>query len=152
MAKKNQREGSIVRNKKAHFEYAIEDTYIAGLVLTGPEIKSIRAGKVNVSDAYCYFDENVLKIKGMHVNEFKNAGYMVQQPNRERLLLLNRSELKKIRIKLNEQGYTLIPIDLFISPEGYAKLEIGLGKGKKHYDKRESLKSKDVQREIDRYS
>lgn len=152
MAKKKTRAGSVVKNKKAHFEYAIEDTFVAGLVLTGPEIKSIRAAKVSIGEAYCYFDGDILKIKGMHVNEFKNAGYVEQEPNRERLLLLNKHELKKIKIKLNEQGFTLVPIELFISEQGFAKLEIGLGKGKKHYDKRESLKNKDVQREIERYS
>ena len=152
MAKSKARDGSIVRNKKAYFEYAIEDKFVAGLVLTGPEIKSIRALKVSIGEAYCYFDGDILKIKGMHVNEFKNAGYVVQEPNRERLLLLNKNELKKIRVKIKEQGYSLIPIELFISKEGFAKLEIGLGKGKKNFDKRESLKSKDVQREIERYT
>lgn len=152
MAKKKQREGSIVKNKKAYFEYAIEDTFVAGIVLTGPEIKSIRAGKVSIGEAYCYFEGEILKVKGMHVNEFKNAGYVEQDPNRERLLLLQKHELKKIKIKLNEQGFSLVPIELFINEHGYAKLEIGLGKGKKNYDKRESLKNKDVKREMERYN
>ncbi|MFY0643160.1 MAG: SsrA-binding protein SmpB [Bacteroidia bacterium] len=151
MAKKA-RKGSISRNKKAKFDYALEDYFTAGLVLTGPEIKSIRAGNVRISDAYCYLDdEDVLKIKGMYISEFKNAGYIEQDPHREKLLLLNKNEIKKIKEKVNEKGFALVPIELFISEKGYAKLEIALGKGKKHYDKRESLKSKDIDREIREY-
>ena len=150
MAKKG-RKGSVVRNKRASYEYALEDKFIAGLVLTGPEIKSIRAGKVTISEGYCYFDKGILKIKGMRIAEFKNAGYVQQEPGRDRLLLLNKQELKKIQSKMNEKGYTLVPLDLFISEEGFAKLEIALGKGKKLYDKRDDLKSKDIKREMDRY-
>lgn len=150
MAKK-QREGSVVRNKRASFDYALEDRFVAGLVLTGPEIKSIRAGKVRIAESYCYFDGSVLKVKGMHVSEFKNAGYVEQKPDRDRLLLLNKHELKKIKGHLDEKGYTLVPVELFISKEGYAKLEVALGKGKKNYDKRQDIKEKDVKRDIERY-
>lgn len=151
MAKQKHREGSIARNKRASFDFALEDRFVAGLVLTGPEIKSIRAGNVRINEAYCLFDGSVLKIRGMHVAEFKNAGYVEQHPSRDRLLLLNKSELRKIRSHLNEKGYTLVPTELFISKEGFAKLEVALGKGKKQYDKREDLKQKDQKREMDRY-
>lgn len=153
MAKKKTRENSITRNKKAYFEYAIEETYEAGIVLTGAEIKSVRDKKVSVSEAYCFFDINgVFKIRGMRIAEFKNAGYVGQNPDREKLLLLTKNELKKIGNTLKDQGMTVVPLEVFISSKGFAKLEIGVGKGKKYHDKRESLKDKDVKREIDRYS
>ena len=152
MAKKKQRENSISKNKRAYFEYAIEDTYEAGIVLTGAEIKSVRDKKVSIGEAYCFFDpEGIFKIKGMRINEFKNAGYVGQNPDREKLLLLTKNELKKIKNKLKDVGYTVVPIEVFISSKGFAKLEVGIGKGKKYHDKRESLKDKDVKREIDRY-
>ena len=150
--KKGTRENSITKNRRASFEYALGDRYEAGLVLTGPEIKSIRAKKVSVSEAYCFFDPNgVFKIKGMRIAEFKNAGYAVQNPDRDKLLLLTKNELKKIRNSLKDQGNTVVPVEVFLSPKGFAKLEIAIGKGKKYHDKRESLKDKDVKREIDRY-
>jgi SsrA-binding protein len=152
VAKKKQRENSISKNKRAYFEYAIEDTYEAGIVLTGAEIKSVRDKKVSIGEAYCFFDpEGIFKIKGMRINEFKNAGYVGQNPDREKLLLLTKNELKKIKNKLKDVGYTVVPIEVFISSKGFAKLEVGIGKGKKYHDKRESLKDKDVKREIDRY-
>lgn len=151
--KKKQRENSITRNKKAFFEYAIDESFEAGLVLTGPEIKSIRAKKVSIGEAYCFFDDqDVFKIKGMRINEFKNAGYADQNPDRDKLLLLTKNELKKIRNKLKDQGNTVIPLEVFISEKGYAKIEVAVAKGKKMHDKRESMKDRDVQREIDRYS
>ncbi len=152
MAKKKKREHSISTNKKAYFEYAIEEKYEAGIVLTGAEIKSVRDKKVSISEGYCYFDgDNVFKIRGMRINEFKNAGYVGQNPDREKLLLLTKHELKKIQNKLKDQGMTVVPLEVFISPKGFAKLEVGVGKGKKYHDKRESLKDKDIKREIDRY-
>ena len=150
MAKKG-RPGSIARNKKAAFDYSLEEKFVAGLVLNGPEIKSIRAGNVRISEAYCFFEAGVLKIKGMYIAEFKNAGYVPQDPHRDKLLLLNASELKKIRSRINEKGYSLLPIELFINEKGYAKIELALGKGRKHFDKRENLKEKDVKRDMDRY-
>lgn len=152
MAKKKQRENSITRNKKAFYEYAIGETFEAGLVLTGAEIKSVRAKKASISEAYCFFDEDgIFKIKGMRIAEFKNAGYVNQNPDRDKLLLLNKTELKKIRKELKDQGNTVIPLELFISDKGYAKLEIAVAKGKKLHDKRESLKDKSVQKEINKY-
>lgn len=153
MTKKKNREHSVTRNKKAFFEYAIEETFEAGIVLTGAEIKSIRAKKVSISEGYCYFDDKqVFKIRGMRIAEFKNAGYVQQNPDRDKCLLLTKNELKKITNKLKDQGITVIPIEVFISPKGFAKLEIGLGKGKKIYDKRESLKDKDIRREINNFT
>lgn len=152
MAKKKQRENSITRNKKAFYEYAVGETFEAGLVLTGAEIKSVRAKKASISEAYCFFDEDgIFKIKGMRIAEFKNAGYVNQNPDRDKLLLLNKTELKKIRKELKDQGNTVIPLELFISDKGYAKLEIAVAKGKKLHDKRESLKDKSVQKEINKY-
>jgi len=153
VTKKKNREHSVTRNKKAYFEYAIEETFEAGIVLTGAEIKSIRAKKVSISEGYCFFDDKqVFKIRGMRIAEFKNAGYVQQNPDRDKCLLLKKNELKKITNKLKDQGITVIPIEVFISPKGFAKLEIGLGKGKKIYDKRESLKDKDIRREINNFT
>lgn len=152
MAKKKTRENSITRNKRAFYEYIIGDNFEAGLVLTGAEIKSIRAKKVSISEAYCFFDEDgVFKIKGMRISEFKNAGYVSQNPDRDKLLLLNRTELNKIKNQLKDQGNTVVPLEVFISEKGYAKLEIAIAKGKKLHDKRDSLKDRDVQREIGKY-
>ena len=152
MAKKKKRTNSITKIKKAYYEYAIEDLFEAGIVLTGPEIKSIRDKKVSISEAYCFFNEQgIFMIKGMRIAEFKNAGYVPQNPDREKLLLLNKTELKKIRNKLRDQGNTVIPIEVFISDKGIAKIEVGIGRGKKLHDKRDSLKDKDVQREIGKY-
>jgi SsrA-binding protein len=152
VAKKKERDTSITKNRRASFEFALEERYEAGIVLTGPEIKSIRAKKVSISEAYCYIDsKGILRIKGMRISEFKNAGYMLQNPDREKLLLLTKNELKKINNKLKDQGNTIVPIEVFISPKGFAKVEIAIARGKKYHDKRESLKDKDVQREISRY-
>jgi SsrA-binding protein len=152
VAKKKERDSSITKNRRASFEFALEERYEAGIVLTGPEIKSIRAKKVSISEAYCYIDnKGILRIKGMRISEFKNAGYMLQNPDREKLLLLTKNELKKINNKLKDQGNTIVPIEVFISPKGFAKVEIAIARGKKYHDKRESLKDKDVQREISRY-
>jgi SsrA-binding protein len=153
VAKKKQREHSITRNKRAYFEYTIGETFEAGIVLTGAEIKSIRDKKVSISEGYCFFDDRgVFKIKGMRISEFKNAGYVQQNPDRDKCLLLNKTELKKVRNKLKDQGITIVPIEVFISSKGFAKIEIGLAKGKKIYDKRDSLKDKDVNREIKKYT
>ena len=153
MAKKKQRENSITRNKRAYFEYTIGETFEAGIVLTGAEIKSIRDKKVSISEGYCFFDDRgVFKIKSMRISEFKNAGYVQQNPDRDKLLLLTKTELKKVRNKLKNQGITIVPIEVFISSKGFAKIEIGLAKGKKIYDKRDSIKDKDISKEIKKYT
>lgn len=140
-----------IKNKKAEFEFFLEARFTAGLVLTGPEVKSVKAGNATISEAYCVVDGKFLKIKGMYIAEFKNAGYTEQFPHRDRLLLLNNSELKKITQKLKDKGCTLIPVRLFLNENGLIKLEIALARGKKLYDKREDLKQKDQKREIERY-
>jgi len=153
VAKKKQRKHSITRNKRAYFEYTIGETFEAGIVLTGAEIKSIRDKKMSISEGYCFFDNRgIFKIKGMRISEFKNAGYVQQNPDRDKLLLLTKTELKKVRNKLKDQGITIVPIEVFISSKGFAKIEIGLAKGKKIYDKRDSLKDKDVNKEIKKYT
>jgi SsrA-binding protein len=140
-----------IRNRKATFEYFIEQEFDAGIVLTGPEVKSLRDGKATISEAYCFLTDTGISIKGMHIAEFKNAGYVEQSPYRDRSLLLNKHELKKLRNKMKDQGYTLIPLELYFAESGYAKIKIGLARGKKNYDKRQDIKSKDVKREMDRY-
>ncbi|MBO6516856.1 MAG: SsrA-binding protein SmpB [Bacteroidia bacterium] len=151
MAKKEKKEIRI-RNRKATFEYAIEQEFVAGLVLTGAEVKSLRDGKATISEAYCYLTNTGIRIKGMHIAEFKNAGYVEQEPLRERELLLTTVELRKLRNKMKDQGYTIVPMELFFSDTGFAKLRIGLGRGKKNYDKRQDIKSRDVKREMERYT
>ncbi|HTO16488.1 MAG TPA: SsrA-binding protein SmpB [Edaphocola sp.] len=139
-----------IKNKSATFEFAIEDRLNAGMVLTGSEIKSVRASKVSFNDSYCFFDKGELWIKSLHIAQYVNAGYVGHDPTRERKLLLNKKELKKWAQKIKEKGFTIVPLAIFINESGYAKIEIGLGKGKKLYDKRESIKNKDIERSLNR--
>lgn len=139
-----------IKNKKAAFEYFLVEDYLAGIVLTGTEIKSIRLGKANIAEAYCTFQQEELFVKNMNITEYEYGTYNNHEPRRDRKLLLNRRELNKLKIKLNERGFTLVPVMLFINDAGLAKLKISLAKGKKLYDKRETLKTKDVQRDLDR--
>jgi SsrA-binding protein len=132
-----------IKNRKAEFEYFLLTKYTAGLVLTGTEIKSIRAGKANIQDAYCSFVNSELWVHNMHISEYANGSYNNHETKRDRKLLLNKRELKKLLIKLNERGLTVIPTLLFINENGYAKLDVALARGKKKYDKRESIKEKD---------
>jgi SsrA-binding protein len=141
-----------IKNRRASFEYFVVEKLIAGIVLTGTEIKSIRDGKVNLSDAYCGFDKHELYVREMHIAEYSHGTYNNHEPKRERKLLLNRRELKKLSTKVKEKGFTIIPLCLFIDDNGRAKLEIALAKGKHHYDKREDLKSRDIKREIEQAS
>jgi SsrA-binding protein len=140
-----------IKNRPATFEYAIEDRLTAGIMLTGSEIKSVRNGKVSFNDSYCFFDRGELWVKSLHIAEYVNAGYAGHEPTRERKLLLNKKELTKWLNKMKEKGYTIVPLAMFINEKGYAKLEIGLGKGKKLHDKRESIKARDAEREMKRY-
>jgi SsrA-binding protein len=140
-----------IKNKPATFEYAIEDKMTAGIVLTGSEIKSIRNSKVSFNDSYCFFDKGELWIKSLHIAEYVNAGYAGHDPIRERKLLLNRKELSKWANKVKEKGLTIVPLAVFINENGFAKVELGLGKGKKLHDKRETIKNRDIDREIKRY-
>lgn len=138
-----------IQNRRANFEYELLEKYEAGLVLTGSEIKSIRAGKANINDAYCHFKNGELFIKNMHISPY-GSGFGTHEPTRERKLLLHKSELKKLHRAVKEDGMTIVPVRLFINKKGWAKLIIALAKGKKLYDKRESIKKRDVERELKR--
>lgn len=139
-----------IKNKKALFEYFLVEIITAGIQLTGTEIKSIRDGKANLTDAYCDFKGNELFVKNMHIAEYRYGTHYNHEPKRERKLLLNKRELKKLFTKVQEKGFTIIPVELFINETGLAKLKISLAKGKKLYDKRETLKTKDTKREMER--
>ncbi|MBA3706348.1 MAG: SsrA-binding protein SmpB [Bacteroidetes bacterium] len=139
-----------IKNKKASFEYAFIDKYIAGIQLTGTEIKSIREGKSNINDAFCVFMRNELFIRNMHIAHYFNGTYNNVAEKRDRKLLLNKHELEKLQGKLKDQGLTIVPLRLFITEKGYAKLEIALAKGKKMFDKREDIKKRDTERETNR--
>lgn len=139
-----------IRNRKASHEYFLIERLVAGIQLTGTEIKSIRDGKANLNDSYCAFHEMELFVKSLHIAEYKMGSYNNHEPKRDRKLLLNKREIKKLSGKVKEKGFTLIPVSLFINNKGLAKLEIALAKGKHTYDKRESLKQKDSEREIEK--
>ncbi|WP_304516785.1 SsrA-binding protein [Cecembia rubra] len=139
-----------IRNKKASFEFEFLDTFIAGIVLRGTEIKSVREGKVSLTEAYCYFKRGELFVKQMHIAPYSMAASYNHDPVRERKLLLNKKELDKLESKFEEKGLSIVPIRIFINDKGLAKMEIALAKGKKLHDKREDIKSKDVKRELDR--
>lgn len=140
-----------VTNKKASFDYEFLETYTAGLVLVGTEIKSIRAGKASLSDAYCYFDlAGQLYVRGLNIAQYFWGSWGQHEPKRDRKLLLNRKELKSLRNSVKEKGLTIVAVKLFIADNGFAKLVIALAKGKKIYDKRQSIKEKDIRREMER--
>ena len=139
-----------IKNKRASHEYFLLQEFTAGIQLTGTEIKSIREGKATLADSYCAFKGDELFVMQMHISEYTHGTYNNHEPKRDRKLLLNKRELKKLLTKVKEKGFTIIPILLFINEKGLAKLTISLAKGKHHYDKRETLKKKEVQREIDR--
>ncbi len=139
-----------IKNKRATFEFQLLDTYVAGIMLTGTEIKSIRQSRVSLQDAYCYFSGDALFVKGMNIAHYGEGTHYNHDPLRERKLLLQKKELKKLGNKLLDQGLTIVPLRLFINDRGFAKLEISLAKGKKLYDKREDIKSRDVSREMER--
>ncbi|MGZ3839227.1 MAG: SsrA-binding protein SmpB [Flavisolibacter sp.] len=140
-----------IKNRSAYFEYFIDDKYVAGIILKGTEVKSLREGKANFNDSYCLFLNGELWIRSFHISEYSHGTVNNHDPIRERKLLLNRRELKKIQAKIKEKGYTIVPLRLYFNEKNLAKLEIGLGKGKKLHDKRETIKQRDVQREIKRY-
>jgi SsrA-binding protein len=138
------------KNKKARFQYHIISEFTAGMVLQGSEVKSVRGRKVNLSDAYCTFIEDELYVVNLHIAPYEQASYFNHEAKRERKLLLNRTELRKLHKAVKEKGVAIIPIMLYVNEKGLIKLEIGLAKGKKFYDKRDSLKEKDKQRDLDR--
>lgn len=139
-----------VKNRKAGFEYHLLDTFECGMVLTGSEIKSIRNNGATMGEAFCAFIGADLVVRGMQINPYGSNPHFVHDPKRDRRLLLHRKELDKLKKKLKDVGMTIVPVRLFIADNGYAKMEIALAKGKKLYDKRDSLKEKDVQRDMDR--
>ena len=139
-----------IRNRQASFEFELLDKYIAGLVLMGTEIKSIREGKVNLQDGYCYFNNGELFVKGINITPYAQGTHYNHEAQRERKLMLKRMELKKLERKVEEKGLTLVPVRLFINERGFAKLEIALARGKKMHDKRENIKERDIKRELDR--
>jgi len=139
-----------IKNKKASYEFFLVEKYTAGIMLAGTEIKSIRNGKASITEAYCAFENDELWVKNMHIAEYSYASTNNHAPRQERKLLLNKKELKKLLIKTNERGYTIIPTMLFINEKGLAKLDIALARGKKLYDKRETIKKKDIQRDTER--
>ena len=139
-----------IKNKRASFDYEFVDTYTAGIVLTGTEIKSIRMGKASLVDTFCYFIRGELWVKNMHIAEYFYGSYNNHTARRDRKLLLNRKELRKLERDSQAPGFTIVPTRLFINEKGLAQLVIALAKGKKQFDKRETLKEKDARREMDR--
>lgn len=139
-----------IKNRRASFDYSFIEKFIAGIVLVGTEIKSIRQGKASLVDSFCYFRNGELFIKNMNISIYTEGNVYNHEPNRERKLLLNKIELTKLQKKMIDKGLTIIPTLLFTSDNGFAKVEIALAKGKKLYDKREDLKTKDLNREMNR--
>ena len=139
-----------IKNKKAYYDYEIVEKLFAGIQLAGTEIKSIRQGKVSLADSYCYFVNNELWLTGVRISEYDQGSYNNHDPYRDRKLLLNRKELNKLEKKTREKGFTIMALRLFIGNSGYAKIEIGLARGKKQYDKRDAIKQKDMKRDMDR--
>jgi SsrA-binding protein len=140
----------VIRNKKASHDYEFIEKYVAGIKLSGTEIKSLRLGKATIADSYCFFNDGELFIRGMHIAEYWWGNLNNHDPLRERKLLLTARELRKIERKIKETGLTIIVIRIFINERGLAKAEIAVSRGKKEYDKRETLKRKDASREMDR--
>jgi len=139
-----------IKNRQANFQYELLDKFIAGMVLKGTEIKSIREGRVNLQDGHCYFNNGELFVKGINITPYDQGTHYNHEAARERKLLLKRAELKRLETKSEEKGLTMVPLRLFINDRGYAKLEIALARGKKIHDKRQTIKERDVKRELNR--
>lgn len=150
VAKEQQKRSVEIVNRKAKFEYQFLAEYEAGILLTGTEIKSIRAGNANLKEAYCAFKDGELFIRNMFISEYKYGTHNNHEPRRTRKLLLNKGELKKLFRRVQEKGQTIVPYKLFISKRGLAKIIVQLAQGKKAYDKRESIKERDNKRDLDR--
>lgn len=142
--------GINIRNKRASFEFHILETFTAGLKLLGTEIKSIREGKADINDSFCTFLNDGLYVRNMQIAEYSHGSFYNHEAKRDRTLLLNKKELAKLKTKIEEKGFTIIPLKIFVSGRGFAKLEIGLAQGKKIYDKRDSMKDRDAKIEMDR--
>jgi len=139
-----------IRNKKASFEYSFLEKYVAGMVLTGTEIKSIRLGKANITDGFCVIHNGEMIVRNIEISIYEKGTHYNHEPKRDRKLLLKKSEINKLEGKMKDQGLAIIPLKLFLSENGWAKLEIALAKGKKLFDKRQDLKKKDTERETQR--
>jgi SsrA-binding protein len=139
-----------ILNKRASFEYHLVQKYTAGLVLTGTEIKSLRAGQANLSDAFCIVKDGELYVRNLHISIWKQGSYYNHEPMRMRKLLLKKSEIRKIKTKALERGFTIVPTKIFLSETGYAKMEIAVAQGKKSFDKREDIKKRDIERDLSR--
>ena len=137
-------------NRKARYEYHLIQSFDAGIVLKGTEVKSLRLGLANISDAWCVFEEGELYIKQLHINEYEHASMSQHEAKGTRKLLLKKTELKKLEKRVSEKGLTIIPYRIFFSERGHAKCEIWLAQGKKEFDKRNTIKERDVQRDVDR--
>ena len=140
-----------MNNRQAYFHYFIEDKYVAGIVLLGTEVKSIRDGKLSFNDAFCMFDNGELWVRGLFIASYTHGTANNHIEVHDRKLLLTKRELKKIQAHIKEKGYTIVPLKVFITDKNLVKVEIGLGKGKKLYDKRETIKNRDVEKDIKRY-
>jgi SsrA-binding protein len=150
MDKKSSNSNINIKNKRAEHEYFLMETLTAGIALTGTEIKSIRNGKASLAESYCTYKGDELFVVGMHIAEYDKGTYNNHDPKRDRKLLLTERELRKLKIKVQEKGLTIIPVLLFINEKGLAKLNIALARGKHYYDKRESLKTKDSKRDVEK--
>lgn len=140
-----------LKNRSAYHDYFIEDKYDAGMVLLGTEVKSLRDSRVSFNDSFCFFNKGELWIRSLHIAQYSHGTVNNHDPVRDRKLLLKRRELRKMEAKIKEKGYTIVPLRIFFNEKGLVKLEIGLGKGKKQYDKRETIKQRDTDREMKRY-
>lgn len=140
-----------IKNRSAFHEYFIDNKYVAGIVLTGTEVKSLRDGKASFNDSYCIVHKGEIWVKSLHIAEYSHGTAYNHEPLRDRKLLLQKREIKKIEGKLKEKGYTLVPLRIFLNEKNLIKMEIGLAKGKKLHDKRETIKKRDTEREMKRY-
>lgn len=140
----------ILKNKKAYFNYEVIETELAGIVLSGSEVKSIRQGKVSFTDSYCLFIENELWIRNLHVSEYEQCGYQSHDPKRDKKLLMTKKQLKKFQKQFEISGLTIVPLAIQTNDKGVIKINIGIAKGKKQYDKRNSIKEKDIDKNTKR--
>ena len=151
MAKKEKDPNNInIRNKKASFEFEFIDKYVAGIVLQGSEIKSIRDGKVNLQASYCIVRNDEMFVRELHISPYEQASYLNHDPKRERKLLMSKREISKLQSKSQEKGLTIVPVRLFVTNKGLAKLEVALAKGKKVHDKRHDIKERDIKKDLER--
>ena len=139
-----------IKNKRAYFDYHILDSYVAGIALLGTEIKAIRQGKANMTDAFCMFIGDSLYVRNLHISEYSHSSFHHHDIKRDRVLLLHKKELKKLKIKGEEKGFTIVPLRIFTNERGFAKMEIAIAQGKKEFDKRDSIKEREGNREMDR--